>query len=325
MTLLSTRTLLKGTIILFTSLTLHVAYSQAKKPTIMILPAKEWCVENGFTSSFDNQGVNEVIPDYEKALNTYPDLAGAIGKIDQEMRKDGFPTELLQSTLDQLKQDRAEESVMVSKSGAEVLSSPIDKLRATAKTDFEFHIYWKIEKMGPRKRITQFRLQGIDTYTNQAVAFADGSGEWVSASEISDADLIREAVLSKMDGFKADLQNSFDKMFKDGRQISLNIRVWDNWGFDLESEDFGGEELSVVIEEWISEHSVQGRFGTPKSSATRMDVKGIFIPIYDEKGKPNDAPRWGRELSKYLKSKGVTEIKVDGIGLGRVQLFLGGK
>ena len=307
------------------SICFSTALCQAKKPTIMIVPAKDWCVENNFYSQIDNQGVQQTIPNYEMALLKYPELGSAIGKIDAEMRKDGFSTVLLQGALDQLRQNAAEEAIMTSKAGAGVASSPIDKLRATARADIEFHVYWRIEKQGPRKRITQFRIQGIDTFTNNPVAFADGSGEWVSVSDVSDADLIREAVMSKMDGFKAELQTTFDRMFRDGRQVILYVYTWDSWEYDLESENFGDDELAVVIENWISENSVQGRFGTPNSSATRMEVKGIHIPMYDEKGRALTAPMWGRELVKFLKTKGIGEIKVDPLGVGGVKLFLGAK
>lgn len=305
----------------------NLIFGQAKKPVIMVVPANDWCQANGFMKTFDNQGETVNVPDYEKALLTFPDLNSVLGKIASEMLKDGFQLQDLNETIQGIKADRAEESVRQSKDGARVASSPIDVLRATAKADIEFHVYWKIEKQGPRKRVTEFRLKGIDTYSNKQVAYADGSGDWVSAGNVSDADLLREAVLSKMDNFKAQLQTSFDDMFKNGREIVVRIRVWDSWGKDLESSEFGDDELNVIIEDWISENTVQGRFDSPTSTESKMDIKGVRIPLYDEKGKAMDAKKFGNALKKYLISKGIpeTEIKVDPKGLGEVQLFLGGK
>ena len=319
--------LLTASLSLFFAGLTDILLAQVKKPEIMVVPSDDWCQANGFMKNFDNQGEVVNVPDYEKALLTFPDLNSVLGKIGSEMMKDGFQLQDLSETIQTVKSNRAEESIRQSKSGSAVASNPIDVLRSTAKIDIEFHVYWKIEKQGPRKRVTEFRLKGIDAYSNKQVAYADGSGDWVSAGNVSDADLLREAVLSKMDNFKAQLQTSFDDMFKNGREIVLKVRVWDDWGKDLESTDYGDEELNVIIEDWISENTVQGRFGSPIGTETRMDVRGVRIPLYDEKGKAMDAKKFGNALKKHLITKGLTEseIKVDGKGLGEVQLFLGGK
>jgi hypothetical protein len=81
-----------------------LAFGQAKKPTIMIMPSDDWCVENRYVMQFDNQGVPETRSDFEAAFLTYPNLNSVIGKIDAEMRKDAFPTVLMINELKNLKQ-----------------------------------------------------------------------------------------------------------------------------------------------------------------------------------------------------------------------------
>ena len=39
-----------------------VLYGQAKKPTIMVVPSDNWCVQNGYTETYDNQGKNGSMP-----------------------------------------------------------------------------------------------------------------------------------------------------------------------------------------------------------------------------------------------------------------------
>lgn len=46
------------------------AMSQAKKPTLMVVPSDAWCKEHGFEQTFDNQGTPEQIPDYKAALSS---------------------------------------------------------------------------------------------------------------------------------------------------------------------------------------------------------------------------------------------------------------
>ena len=43
-------------------------FAQAKKPTIMIVPAITWMNERGYVQKFENQGKSETVPDYAKAF-----------------------------------------------------------------------------------------------------------------------------------------------------------------------------------------------------------------------------------------------------------------
>ena len=279
-------------------------FGQAKKPKIMVVPGKDWCNENGFMKTIDNQGVTEYISDWETALVKRPDLNSVLAKIDN------------------VKQDRIEEGVR-----SDVNSSPIDQIRAKAKSDIEVHLYWKIESQGPRKRITDFRLVAFDTYTNKQVADAQGSADWASASQYSDADLLREAVQSKMDEFKSKLQIHFDELMKNGREITFNVYTKGSWGRDLTTEDYGGDELSYLITDWLSANSVQGRAGTSTSTETRLLCSGVRIPLYDAQNQAIDAKGFARGFKSYLKSIGIVSdlIFVDGVGLGKVNIYIGPK
>lgn len=66
-------------------------FAQAKKPTIMVVPSDVWCNQNGYMSSFDNQGQVEKYPNYETALQSSSDLVLAISKIGEMMAERGFP------------------------------------------------------------------------------------------------------------------------------------------------------------------------------------------------------------------------------------------
>jgi hypothetical protein len=319
--------------IITTSLVLVVAlnfFAQAKKPTIMIKPADDWMNQPypnqpnvNFMMEFDNQGLKEMRPNYEVALLKYSNLNSVIGKIDAEMRKDGFETVLLETTLKELKQNQAENDARVGMKD-KAPADPIEELRAVAKADIEFLVYWKVKKQGPRHAIESFRLQGIDTYTNKPVAYAEGSGDWASINEVSEGDLLREAILSKMDGFKAELMATFTKMFEEGREVVLEISVAPQWGKTLQST-FQGDELNIKIEDWVNDNTKKHRFGAPTLSKMNMTFKGCKIELYNASGRAQDAGVWVRPLKKYLTELGVPNVLVDPVGLGRVKLFLSDK
>ena len=40
-----------------------IMFGQAKKPTIMVVPSDNWCIQNNYTQVFDNQGTEKILPD----------------------------------------------------------------------------------------------------------------------------------------------------------------------------------------------------------------------------------------------------------------------
>lgn len=304
-----------------------IVFSQAAKPSIMILPSSNWMATNNFTIVENNEGVSETVLDFESALLRDPDLNACLSKISNEFLKSGFKTTNLLNVINSIKTDAAEEALRKTSKGVagRIRVNDIDVIRRVAKTDIEVHIYWNIKTSGPRKRVDNITITAIDTYTNQEIASAPGgSTDWVSISEVSNAELLREAVISQMDAFKASLQSTFDDMFKNGREIKLSILTWDSAPFDLEADTFGDDELNVLIKNWVRKNAYLGRFSAPTLTETRMEFSTIRIPISDENGRI-DGEDWARGLVKYLKSIKVAPIKVDPKGLGHVFLILGGQ
>ena len=139
--------------------------------------------------------------------------------------------------------------------------------------------------------------------------------------------MLEEAVSSHIDAFLAELQTAFERWFEKGRECSVGIRVWDDWDYDLESEDFGDDELGFLIEEWMEDNTVGGAFTTMDAEATMMNFEQVRIPMtYEKKGRVRglDARTWAKNLSKYLSGMGI-ENKLTTVGLGEVKLYLGSK
>ena len=74
-------------------------FAQAKKPTIMVVPSDNWCVQNGYVQKFDNMGTEMILPDYRAALQQSSDLLLAISKINEMMAEREFPLKNLESSL----------------------------------------------------------------------------------------------------------------------------------------------------------------------------------------------------------------------------------
>jgi hypothetical protein len=297
-------------------------FGQAKKPTLMVVPHDAWCNANGYMMTFDNQGTTEKIPDYKAALQTDQDLALVMSTIGNMMADRGFPLKRLDAALKSIAQRTAEDNMTTSKSGAELKESPLDKLKKIAKADIILQLSWKVNATGPKKSIT-FILDGIDAYTDKQIAGATGTGAPSFSAEVPV--LLEEAVLAHMDNFCARLQNYFDDLFKNGREVTVDVKVFDGGsGIDLETE-YDGMELTEIIDNWMAENTVSGRYNKSDASDNFIFFEQVRVPLYNPKGQAMDTEAFVRNLSKFLKDKYNITSKVMTKGLGKTVLVIGEK
>jgi hypothetical protein len=307
-------------VLLFISI--NLIFSQAKKPSIMIVPMDNWMQENGFMTKINSMGEDISYPDYRKATLENSDLINVISKVGELMSERGFPTKDLEASLKSIEAQQAEDAMLSSKSGADISESPIDRLKKVAKADIWMQVNWKVITKGPKKKV-DFTIRGIDAYTNNQIATSSGTGEF--AMGVEPVELLREAILANLDLFNGQLLSHFDDMFENGRVISFRIKVWDDWDYDLETEEFGNEELGILIEDWMGDNTVNNKFSTVDATESMMFFDQVRIPLFNEKGRAIDARRWGNGLRKYLRTEFEIESKLMSQGLGQVQLVLGSK
>lgn len=301
-----------------------ITSAQAKKPTIMVIPADTWCYENGFMNTYNNQGKETKVPDYESAVQENMDLVNVITKIGELMADRGFPLKDLAATVRNINQSNAEDEMTVSRtSGATLAESPLDRLLNRAKADILVELAWKINSVGPKKSVT-YTLRGIDAYTGKQVAAAQGTGPQSFSAEIPV--LLEEATLERLDNFASQLQAHFDDLLENGREVTVNIRVFDNGsGLSLEDE-YDGEMLTDIIDDWMAQNTVNHRYSLTDATDNMMRFEQVRIPLYRENGTAMDTRYFVRTLSKYLaKQPFGIQSKILTKGLGRADLVLGEK
>ena len=299
-----------------------VSAGQAKRPTVMVVPSDAWCGQNQYVSYYDNQGVTEMIPNYKAALQSNTDLLLAISKINTLMAARNFPLKDLESTLKSIERQTAEDNMMTSKtSGASTAESPIDRLRRTAKADIILQLTWTVNTVGPKHSIT-YNLQALDSYTNKQVAGAQGTGQPSFSAEIPV--LLEEAVQVHMDNFCTQLQNHFDDLYANGREVNLDIKLWDNSDIDLETE-FDGMELTEIIDDWVAANTMNHMYNKSDASENFIQFEQVRIPMYRENGNPMDAEHFARNLRQFLRKTYGLQSKVLSRGLGRGVLIIGEK
>lgn len=300
----------------------NVVFAQAKKPTLMILPSDNWCEQRYFMTEFDNQGTIQKVPNYKQAFQEDTELGQVISKIGSLMIDRGFPLKDAEQELKAIETRNAEDNMTSSKtSGSSISESPLDILKKRAKADIVIQIWWKINKVDDQKSVS-FILEAFDAYTSKRIASSTGNGS--PSNEIIPVQL-EKAILANIEPFAAQLQTHFDDMFTNGREIMLTIKIWDSWENDLETE-FDGEELTDIIDGWMAENTVSGRYNMTDATENVIRFEQVRIPIYDERERAIDARGFAKELRKFLKVEPyLIESKLMTRGLGEAIIVLGEK
>lgn len=303
--------------------------AQARKPIVMVVPADIWCERNRYTLPFtDETGALQTVPDYAQAVRSDENLRLVISEMSTILADRGFPLKDMEQSLKSIAQEKSEWALLRSKtSGSQIAESPTDLLKRTAKADILLDLDFRIRQQGPRKYIA-FNLRANDAYSGKVIASVAGEGK--PSTALSTGILLEEAVLNYMDAFNAALMAYFDDMGRNGREIKVNVLLWENAPFDLEEEfEYGGETIALgdIIDFWMDDHCLQGRYSRVNGSENEIRYEQVRIPLFQTllgKERAIDARRFITGLSSLLKKEPFNlSSKIYERGLGEVWLILG--
>lgn len=298
-----------------------IASGQAKKPTLMVIPSDYWCGEAGYILPENAEGKSTFIPDYEKALQNDLNLYNALTKIGELMSDRGFPLKDLASCIKNVSRSIQEDEMTFSKnSGASLAESPLEQLLNRAKADIIVELTWNVSRIGPKTAIN-YTLKGIDAYSAKQIAATQGIGKASYNTELPL--LLEEAILENMDLFLAQLQAHFDDLLENGREVNVNVRIFDNGsGMDMDTE-YDGNTLTDIIDDWMAQNTENHRYNLTDATSNTLRFEQVRIPLYRENGTPMDTRRFVSDLRKVLsKAPYNIDCKIVTRGLGRADLIL---
>ena len=301
---------------------LGVSAQKGKKPTLMILPSDNWCEQRYFMQSFNNQGSIIKVPNYQQAFTEDTELPQVISKVGQILTKLDYSLKDAEQEIKNLNVKQAEDNVISSKtSGANIAESPLDVLKRKAKSDIIIQIWWRLNRETNGKSVS-FTLEAFDAYTNKRIATSTGT---TLGTNESIPVLLEKAVQENIKPFDKQMDEWYKDQKKNGMEIILTVRCWDNWENDLETE-FGGEELVDCIQKWMQQNTVKSQFNLSDGTENFAQFEQVRIPLFDDKDKPMDARSFATQLRKYLQKYpyNITS-KVIIRGLGEAIIILGEK
>lgn len=280
------------------------AHSQIQKPSVMVMPSKNWMTQKGYFQTIDNQGIEEQILDYQKALAQDKELSLVLNKLSAEFCKIGFDCKSFQTEYENYKQEQAS-----------------DIFAQFPEADLRVEINWSIESQGPQKRVSNFSLLVYDSYTNKMIAMFDGSGSF-SALNASTTDLLYEIYTSRTDEIERNILSYLENVYKNGQEISLRIYSKASFDGDLQSV-FNGVSLSTIIIDWMAKNSVNGSYELQNETENRMFFGNIKRPALDENQKPITSYTWLNKLAAELKEKYNIPCKVEAKSKYNCSLVIG--
>jgi len=291
-------------------------FAQAKRPKLMVMPEYDWCIEQGYYKDYDNQGETIKVPDYDKAFETNPELRNAIATIQSIMAERGFPL------VDMRRSGRSGSGRNARRAARNRTASenPIDVLLREAKPDISLDLSWTVYKNGPIKNIA-FILNGVDAYSDKAIAPVEGNE--VKSSDADINSLVRASVINQMDAFCSKLDEYFQTILENGREISFSIEIEEGALADNFDTRFNGKPLSRIIRDWVAGNTVNRNFSVASSSEDFIDFDQVRINVYDNDGlNALDAMTWSEGLVDMLENNYKLKTKTDEIGLGKVEIMI---
>lgn len=285
----------------------------------MVLPSDNWCEQRYFMTEFDNQGTKQRVPDYKLAFQQDNELGQVITKLNSLLIRKGFNPKVAEQELKSIEAKTAEGNMTKSvASGAQIYQSQLDKIRNRVKMDIIIQIWWKVNN----DKSVSFTLEAFDAYTNKSIA-----AQTFNAPPSEDIIPIKleNAISNSFDPFLNDLQNHFEDLLLNGREILITLKRWDNWDYNFETE-INGEELNDYINKWMNVNTVNKTFSRTEATENLIVFEQVRIPIYDKNNNPMDAREFAKGLQKFLKEEPFKyEVKLMQRGLGEAILILGEK
>lgn len=304
-----------------------IVTTYAQQPTIMVIPSDALLSKLGCITETNINGTSDFVPDYKKAFVKDPDLVQVISKIGELFTERGFNLSDLSQTMKEIGQESAVDRARNTSrnNGGLLLSDELDEVLNVARPDFILELTYDVKQAGGPMRAVSFTLTAKDAYSRKQVAASSGVGP--NSTEQIVMRLVQQAVLTHIPNLQSQMQQHFNDIKANGREISCRVQIYANAGFDL-NEEFGSnyDTLSDIIYDWTKNNSV--RRSSRITHNTRAEFRcAVRIPITnpDNSSDPYSAREYARRLRRELSSKYGIKSEDATQGIGDAHILIQGR
>ena len=288
-------------------------------PHVMVVPDLIYCKAHGYVQQFDNNGITETVPDYERALSEDPSLHAVLTQVAQlinDRNQDIVIIDLLEA-INNAKTDAA----MAAANNGDQSESVEEAIIRNSEADILIKVQFDLLKNGPQYQVS-YTITGTDAYTNRMFAPVEGMG--APSTSANPVVLLREAVYNNMNAFLDKVLAYYTGMTTKGRMVAFEIKTTSTSAVNMSSK-VGEYTLREQIEDFLYDNSVDGNgLDRVKSGNTFMQYQGVYIPLVATirgRQRKQGAKDVAQKMVTYLEQKGVTaDYKVR--GLGKVNIYI---
>ena len=289
-------------------------------PHVMVVPDLIYCKTHGFVQEFNNNGIMEVVPDYERALTEDPTLHAALTQVAQlitDRNEDIVIIDLIEA-INSAKTD----AMMAAANGGDDSESIEEAIIRNSEADILVKVQYDLLKHGPQCQVS-YVMTGTDAYTNRAFAPISGMGE--PSTSANPVILLREAVFANMDDFLSKMLSYYTGMLKKGRMVAFDIKTTSTSSVNMNSQ-VNGHSLREWVDDFLYDNTVDGAgVERVKSGNTFLQYQGVYIPLTFTnsfgKQRRQAAKDVAQRLVNFLDGMGVpADFKIR--GLGKVNIYI---
>lgn len=269
-----------------------------------------------YTKSFNVEGKTNRHSDYRRALQEDSELNNVISSVGGLLTDQGYVIKDAAQAIKAIDRRLSEdEATYSSTSGAEISLSPLDLLKMYIKSDIVILLNWTVQN-----DVLTYTIEAFDSYTNKRIAT---SAQTKKRSSKPISLQILDMVKSNIKPFNTDMRKYYSDLISNGREITLNIRVWNNSTVNLETEA-RGEELISHIQTWLKDNTVNHKFVFGDVTENMATIEQVRIPL-EKNDMTLDARTFLVGLQKYLSKAYNITSKVISNGIGNATLIIGEK
>ena len=308
------------------------ALSQKKKqPTIMVMPADQWCVEQGYYSTYEDpqSGKTQKVMQYKKAFQEDEEISLVISKIAEMFGERGFPLRDMEQKMKQIDQDQALDQAEGGGRGSKKTLK--QKILNQAKADIILYMNWDLQKDGPYKQIT-FQIDAIDPYIAENVGNVSGTGPKNTGNVNK---LLEESVLEHVTNLQSQMQDYFDDLNENGRKVRMRLKVASGSQYDLTDHCSSKEKFAFgqIFEDAVTFEAVNKAYRVGSKTNTQVAFDMIRIPMFYQRetafgtsevamNASDFAKKVSEKVIENCQKLSMDQIDITGIGLGEASITI---
>ena len=220
-----------------------VNVTQQQKPRMLVIPSDQLLERFGKLNPEDAQGKTVYNRDFAGYLLSDKDSKFIIASIQDAFIEFGYPLNDLEQTLKSINDQEMVDEVDGIRKDAKTM------LLTTAKPDIILELDYNLATNSNSRNLDRnltYTLRAIDAFSNKVVATIQ-QAEFKKSGESSPAVLMREALAQDTKKYTAQINDFFNSVVTNGRDIAMRITINGNVDLSMSDECLNGDTYTDFI------------------------------------------------------------------------------